>query len=350
MRDGKVNARPGRLVIRLGLRLAVAGGREAAVRLAVIAAAVAIGVGLLLTTLAGMNAIERPERPVRLALHRSEHRAGGCRRGVASRCGGGPETTSTAGPSAGVDVAATGPGRPVPPGIAQLPGPGEYYASPALRAAAPPPRPTELGDRYPGHQVGTIGPAALPSPTRCSSSSAAPRPSWARPGRPEGHQHRDPPAEPLQERLRHRHQRRTASTLILAVVAGGLLFPVLIFIGTATRLGAARREQRFAAMRLVGATPRQISVISAVESTLAAAVGTAAGFGLFFALRPALASDPVHRRAVLPRRPVAQTCRRPGGGARRAGRRGGGRLVALRRVQISPLGVTRRVTPKPPRA
>ncbi len=35
-------------------------------------------------------------------------------------------------------------------------------------------------------------------------------------------------------------------------MAAALLFPVLIFIGTATRLSAARREQRFAAMRLVG--------------------------------------------------------------------------------------------------
>src|SRR5207237_2018201 len=64
-------------------------------------------------------------------------------------------------------------------------------------------------------------------------------------------------------------------TLILSVVIAGLLFPVLIFIGGATRLSAARREQRFAAMRLVGATPRQISVISAVESSAAAIVGVA---------------------------------------------------------------------------
>ena len=46
------------------------------------------------------------------------------------------------------------------------------------------------------------------------------------------------------------------------MVAAALLFPVLIFIATATRLSAARREQRFAAMRLVGATPRQVSVIA----------------------------------------------------------------------------------------
>ncbi len=31
-----------------------------------------------------------------------------------------------------VDVAATGPYSPVPPGVPHLPGPGEYYVSPAL--------------------------------------------------------------------------------------------------------------------------------------------------------------------------------------------------------------------------
>jgi len=43
-------------MIRLGLRLTFS-GREAALRLAIMTAAVAIGVGLLLIALAGMNAI-----------------------------------------------------------------------------------------------------------------------------------------------------------------------------------------------------------------------------------------------------------------------------------------------------
>jgi hypothetical protein len=43
-------------VIRLGLRLAVSGGREAITRLAILAAAVGLGVGLLLTAVSGVNA------------------------------------------------------------------------------------------------------------------------------------------------------------------------------------------------------------------------------------------------------------------------------------------------------
>jgi len=44
-------------VIRFGLRLTLRGGREAVTRLVLIATAVAIGVGLLLCTLAGINAV-----------------------------------------------------------------------------------------------------------------------------------------------------------------------------------------------------------------------------------------------------------------------------------------------------
>jgi hypothetical protein len=138
--------------------------------------------------------------------------------------------------------------------------------------------------------------------------------------------------------------------LIMGVIAGGLLFPVLIFIGTATRLNAARREQRFAAMRLVGATPKQISLIAAVEAAAAAVAGTALGFGLFFALRSQLAAIPFTGMrfftsdmslGVLDVLVVALGV--PAGAALAA-------RVSLRRVRISPLGVTRRVTPRAPRA
>src|SRR4051794_41570876 len=44
-------------MIRFGLRLTLAGGREAATRLVLVSVAVTLGVGLLLTTLAGINAV-----------------------------------------------------------------------------------------------------------------------------------------------------------------------------------------------------------------------------------------------------------------------------------------------------
>jgi hypothetical protein len=134
--------------------------------------------------------------------------------------------------------------------------------------------------------------------------------------------------------------------LILAVGALALLFPVLIFIATATRLSAASRGRRFAAMRLVGATPRQVSMIAAVEASVAAVVGMAVGFGLFFAFRPALEHVPFTGAPFAPgdlslglADMLAVALGVPLASALAA-------RFALRRVQVSPLGVSRKATPK----
>src|SRR5208282_1723962 len=129
-----------------------------------------------------------------------------------------------------------------------------------------------------------------------------------------------------------------------------VLAPVLIFIATATRLSAARREERFAAMRLAGATRRQVSLIAAIESTSAAVLGTVAGFGIFFGLRIPVAGIPFIGQPFFPGELslsppdiLAVAIGVPVAAAVAA-------RLALRRVHISPLGVTRRATPKPPRA
>ena len=56
---GSASWRPGGggRMLGLGLRLAVSGGREALVRLVVLAVAVGLGVGLLLIAVAGINAV-----------------------------------------------------------------------------------------------------------------------------------------------------------------------------------------------------------------------------------------------------------------------------------------------------
>ncbi|GAA4496042.1 ABC transporter permease [Actinoallomurus oryzae] len=336
-------------MIGFGLRLTVAGGREAAARLVVTAAAVALGVGLLLATLAGINAVNAQNaRYAWLNSAVPEATAG---------------VTSSPDPMwatlgyeryegrtiTRVDVAATGPRTPLPPGIPRLPGPGEYYASPALTAllrAAPPDR---LGDRYPGRRIGTIGPSALPSPDSLYVIVGASAAELSRaPGAAK--------VTGIATRTPSSCSSCNAGTnangidLILSVTAAALLFPVLIFIGTVTRLVATRREQRFAAMRLVGATPRQISLVAAVESSVAAVAGTAGGFGLFFLFRTRLTAIPITGQRFYAA-DVSLTALQIGLvavgvplGAMIAAR------VALRRVRISPLGVSRHVTPRPPRA
>lgn len=346
-------------MIRLGLRLTLNGGRDALGRLLVTATAVALGVGMLLIALAGINAVN--SQNARYAWLETSNAVN-----PPTTPGG---STSAAATTADpvwwlltadqfdgrligrVDVAATGPHSPVPPGITHLPGPGQFYASPAMATLLHSTPSAQLGDRFGGQEIGTIGRSALPAPDSLLIVI--------------GHT----PAE-----LSHvpgvSHVTSISTTtpsscngscyfigidasgidLVLSIAAAAILFPVLIFIGIATRLSAARREQRFAAMRLVGATPRQISVISAVESTVASAAGTVAGFGLFFLMRPLLAPIPFTGSpfflsdlslnltdilCVAIGVPVAAAV---------AAR------LALRRVQISPLGVSRRVTPRAPRA
>jgi hypothetical protein len=365
-------------VIRLGLRLAVSGGREALTRLVILAAAVGIGVGLLLTAIAGINAVAAQN--ARYAwLDTGAPAAPGAAPGGPGGSGspavpGGPAASGASSGAASrdtlrvlitkdefhaqtiyrADVAATGPTAPVPPGIPRDPGPGQYYVSPALSALLRTAPADQLADRYPGRQAGLIGPAGLPSPSSLVIVI----------GRPAAQLSHLPGAAEVTSLNTTSPSicgggrgcvvrggfGPSGTVLVLSVVALVLLLPVLIFIGTATRLSAARREQRFAAMRLVGATPRQISLIAAVESTMAAVAGVAAGFGLFFVLRVPLAAVPFTGQPFFPAELslslpdiIVVTVGVPAAAAIVA-------RLALRRVNISPLGVTRRATPAPPRA
>jgi hypothetical protein len=336
-------------MIRFGLRLTLRGGREAATRLVMTAVAVALGVGLLLIMLAGIN-----------ALNAQNGRTAWLNSGQ-----NGPSQPGRVAPSADplwwvlttdqygtrsidrVDLAATGPRSPVPPGIPHLPGPGEYYASPALTKLLRTTPAAQLGDRFPGHRIGTIGPAALPAPNSLIIVIGHPARELAKaPGAGQ--------VTSIQTGTGGNASvgfDTTTIEIIIAVGALALLFPVLIFVSTATRLAAARREQRFAAIRLTGATPRQVSVISTVESSLSALAGVAAGFGLYLLLHPLLLAAPSFTGQ--PFAPGDLSLRLadvlvvaigvPVAAAVAA-------RIAMRRVQITPLGVARRVTPPAPRA
>ncbi len=337
-------------MIRLGLRLTLSGGREAAARLVVTAIAVALGVGMLLAALACLNALNAQNGRAKW-LDSGEQ---GTSSPSGSKSASDPLWWILTADQFGnqtidrLDLAATGPDSPVPPGIAHLPGPGQYYASPALSKLIRDTPANQLGDRFPGKQIGTIGDSALTGPDALVIVI--------------GHS---------ASQLSHAHDATEVTSIETpAAAAGGtagvensatlkyifiaaacaLLFPVLTFIGTATRLAAARREQRFAAMRLVGATPRQVSVIAAVEACLAAVGGVAVGFGLFFLLRPALTTadftgEPFFPGDLSPGLAdiLLVAIGIPAAAAVAA-------RVALRRVQIAPLGVSRRVTPRALRA
>ncbi len=348
-------------MIPLGLRLAVSGGREAITRLVILTIAVGLGVGLLLTAVAAINAVSTWNGRHAWFWTGSAWSPAGPATGAAPLWWHPSNDTFDGQTIDRFDVAATGASSPVPPGISHDPGPGQYYASPALVALMRTTPANQLADRYPGHLAGTIGDAALPSPNSLvliegrTPAQLAHTPDSVRvrsiattvPGNPGSNQSEVNP-QGLTYLPADGGAPASATDIILAVVALAILAPVLIFIGTATRLSAARREERFAAMRLVGATRKQVSLLAATESTVAATLGAAAGFGIFFLLRTPVAAIPFIGAPFFPSDlalslfdvlvvaigvPLA---------AAAAAR------LALRRVHISPLGVARRATPKPP--
>jgi hypothetical protein len=153
-------------VIRLGTRLTVAGGREALARFLATAFAVGIGVGLLLIVLAGFNAVDAQSQrsawlessatitPASLAAQHQplwwvftteQYKS---------------ETIYR------VDVAATGPDSPRPPGIPFIPGAGQYFVSPALASLISSVPAAELRDRFAGKAVGVLGPPPFRRPVR----------------------------------------------------------------------------------------------------------------------------------------------------------------------------------------
>ncbi len=360
----------------LGLRLAVSGGREAVTRLVILAVAVGLGVGLLLTAVATTNAVTAWNSRHSWFWTGTQSVAAGPATGVAPLWWHPTSGIYDGQTISRFDVAATGASSPVPPGLSHDPAPGTYDASPALAALLRSVPADQLADRYPGHLAGIIGDAALPSPNslvivvgRTPSQLATAVGSvkvtaiatvpgslggnvTISPAR-KGHRPQFPPnfnPSGLAYVPADTGIPASGIDLILSVVALAILLPVLIFIGTATRLSAARREVRLAAMRLVGATRTQVSVLAAVESTAAALLGVAAGFAIFFGLRVPVAGIPFVAQPFFPGEltlslfdVIVVAAGVPVAAAVAA-------RLALRRVNISPLGVTRRVTPKPPGA
>lgn len=326
-------------MLRLGLRLTLKSGREALVRLILTLCAVAVGVTVLLALAADYHAFlattTRPSWESTTAAQSSPPDS-------AVTLWNYSETIYHGKFIEQLDVAALGPQAPVVPGIPRLPGAGQYYASPALADLLRSVPRDQLADRFPGSEIGTIGDAALSGPDELAVIV--------------GHAPSQLAALPNTIRVDHvATAPRPQSTTNLYRMAFGLgaiavLFPLLILINTATRLAAARREERYAAMRLVGATPRQVNAVASVDAIAGALLGTVLGIAIFLLLRPALAGlalsgarffaptvtpAPWVYAGMLAGVPLAAAV---------ASR------VSLQRVQISPLGVSRKVTPPAPRA
>jgi hypothetical protein len=132
-----------------------------------------------------------------------------------------------------------------------------------------------------------------------------------------------------------------------AFAFGLLVLPVAAFLYQSGRLAAADRERRLAALRLAGATPREVRLLGALETTRAALIGTVAGAAVYLLLQWA-----ARRMFLSPGSPVdvgvsPALCLAAMAIMVTAAAVSG--LLAGRQVVATPLGVVRRAAHRPPR-
>ncbi|WP_370962830.1 FtsX-like permease family protein [Amycolatopsis sp. cg9] len=256
----------------LGMRLALGGGgvRTAWARLALTAAGVGLGVVVLLaaTSLPHMLGA-RAERsagrmavavavdgvdPVYAVERNDEFRGRGLQ---------------------GFLVQPTGSRLPAAPGVERLPGPGEAVLSPALADLLRSPDGELLRPRFSQRVIGTIGDVGLTGPNELyfyvGSATVATQPD-AGPVSGFGGEPARRGLDPLE-------------LLLVVVGATTCLVPVFVFVVTSTRLAAAARDRRLAALRLVGADRGQVRRIAAGEALLGSFAGLVAGGALFLLVR-----------------------------------------------------------------
>ena len=132
-----------------------------------------------------------------------------------------------------------------------------------------------------------------------------------------------------------------------AFALGLMILPVAAFLHQSSRLATADRERRLSALRLAGATPGQVRLLGAVETTRTALIGTVAGAATYLLLQWAA------RRMLLdPRSPAdvgvppllcVAACAIVITAAALSG------SLAGRHVVATPLSVTVRANRRPPR-
>jgi hypothetical protein len=243
-----------------------------------------------------------------------------------------------------IDLAALKDGVPAPPGMPRFPKPGEVWLSPALAELARELPADQLARRYPD-PAGVLGDAALVHPDElvavvghepdAPAMTATRSDDWL-----DG----KPPVKVAS--LAGTPSEDAEAYRALAIMASVLMVvPLLVFGGAAARLTVARRDQRLATLRLVGATPGQVVAMTVAEAMIVALAGALTGAVVFAAAVPLLAGieiqgGPWFAADLFPSLPLLA-----------------GVLVAvpllvglsavagLRRVVVSPLGVAKRETP-----
>lgn len=170
----------------------------------------------------------------------------------------------------------------------KVPDPGEYYVSDAL---------AKIIKEHPEDQIGLRYGAKQPSGNLPSSVSSGRDELVVVAGVPAGTIPVDTTDESrglvyhFADKLPKNMQASVYETLISYIVYMGviiILLPVIMLISVSAKLGSVQREKRYAALRLVGATNRQVINIIATEALLSAIAGIVIGTLLYVISMPLL--------------------------------------------------------------
>jgi cell division protein FtsX len=321
----------------LGRRLAVGAGRQGLARLFLIASGIALAVGLLLSALGifwAEGAVDE-RRAARNFLFVENGQGVPANHLLVEYA----ETAFRDQPITMHFLAPVGNPTP-PPWLDGFPAPGEIVASPALSDLLASREGWILRPRFPGDVVDTLADRWLLNPGELIAYVGATKEDMRARQAPvvlgfgpeASHIEGEVPGFAVQEPL----------TQVLFLVSVGLLIPIVVFVATGARLSASARESRLAAIRLVGATPRQVRMVATAESLLATGLGCVLGGALFLAARPIIAAEapPGDRWFASDIAPPATV-----GAAVVIGvmvLSVAVSLFSLRRVVVTPLGVVRR--------
>ena len=227
------------------------------------------------------------------------------------------------------------------PGSDVVPRPGQYVASPALAGLISSAPANQLGDRY-GERVGTLSNDAVEGPD--SLVAVIGMDQW----QILAQQGPGMPPQVVTELVGHDYASQVWR-IVAAIGAIATLVPVLLLIAIVTDLGAAQRAERFATLRLIGATPGQVARIAATETAATTLLGALLGIGAYLALIPVAARIVIGSSRFFPRdlltspAVIAATV---------LGTVLGAAAVAwwrTRRASIGPLGASRERSERPPR-
>ncbi|MDX3248673.1 FtsX-like permease family protein [Streptomyces sp. ME18-1-4] len=254
----------------LGLRLLLGSGRANRVRFLLMAGGSAVGVCCLAMVLAIPGILAAQDG-------RKAAREGDCR-GGRQFCVGANK--------APLEVSLTDPygSRPMtrvfhapgafaiapPPGLSELPAPGEMFVSPRLHEELK--KEPGLAQLVPGRERGLIGAQGLAHPDELYAYIGI-----ARDQLKGGHPVKfygmpytnDETVEP------------STLDIVRFTLAGVVLLPLAVYLSVCARLSAAARARRLAALRLVGLSKKGVQRVNAAETVAAALLGAVFGLGIY---------------------------------------------------------------------